>query len=74
MGLTLNGWYDKNAEALSQYNGEPIKKPESLLFTEDDMILVAIKDETVYKDIRSDLIGMGIRKDKIIWRKPILIG
>lgn len=74
MGLTLNGWYDKNAEALSQYNGEPIKNPESLLIAENDMILVAVKDEAVYKDIKSDLIGLGIRTGKIIWRKPVLIG
>lgn len=69
MNLELCGWMDKDyrkyqAEELDVQPVEHIRK------TEYDYILVAVRKQTVFQEIKEELTNMGIAEDAIIWGRP----
>lgn len=67
------GWSDKNNNDIKEYHGISIIAPEQIKEDEFDLLLIAIFDETVMKEILADLADRKISMDKIIWAKPICI-
>jgi glycosyltransferase involved in cell wall biosynthesis len=66
------GWYDKNAEEISNFAGVCIDNPKKIAEKDSDMILIAIQNENIVKNIRNELIELGINTDKIYWSEPII--
>lgn len=69
MNLELCGWVDKDyrkyqAEELDVQPVEHIRK------TGYDYILVAVRKQTVFQEIKKELTNMGIAEDAIIWGRP----
>jgi hypothetical protein len=43
--------------------------PEKLKDLQYDNIVIAVSGKAIAQQIKSELIGMGIQKDKILWNK-----
>lgn len=67
--IELCGWVDKNYEKY-QEREFAVKPVEYIQETEYDYILVAVWKQTVFNDIKNELVGMGIKEDSIIWGRP----
>jgi glycosyltransferase involved in cell wall biosynthesis len=65
-------WVDKYPEA-HKFSHTEIKKPDVLPRLDYDLIVVAVRSELDYIDIRNELLEMDIAVGKIIWEKPKLI-
>jgi len=69
--VTLVGWVDKAYGTYpKQYN---IKSPARLTELEYDYILIAVSQEAAVEEIMHGLLEMNIPKDKILWKKPVII-
>lgn len=69
MNIELCGWVDKNyrkyqTEYLDVHPIEYIQK------TEYDYILIAVRKQTVFQEIKEELTDMGIAGDAIVWGRP----
>ena len=69
MNMELCGWVDKNyrkyqAEKLDILPIEHIQK------TEYDYILVAVRKQTIFREIKKELTDMGISEEAVIWGRP----
>jgi glycosyltransferase involved in cell wall biosynthesis len=64
------GWYDYKAEDLVSYAGVGIDLPEKINEVESDVVLIAIQNKDIAKDIENELKKMGVESDKIIWTIP----
>jgi len=60
-------WVDRNYDKL----GFPFRSVESINNEEFDFILVAIKSENVFMNIKATLVHMGIEEEKICWISEI---
>ncbi len=72
MKLCLCGWVDKNFKKYRE-NGLDVQPVEYIRNREYDYILVAVKKENLYKEIKEELKGMGVVEDKIIWGRPLRV-
>lgn len=61
-------WVDKNYEEI-----EGVSNPQSILSTEYDIILISVAKEEVAKDIRQELVEMGVNERKILWTQPAVV-
>lgn len=71
--INLVAWVDKNWEKVSSevFN---VKNVTTINEVEYDGIIVAVKRETLYANIKEELLKMGVSEEKIWWKKPIYIG
>ena len=69
----LVGWIDKKYDLIKEYHNVKVTAPEQISEKEFDVLLIAIADEAVSKDIMVSLVDMGISEDKIVWSKPLCI-
>lgn len=70
MKFCLCGWVDKSFRKYREA-GFDVQPVEYIRNSEYDYILVAVKKENVFNEIREELKGMGVMDDKIIWGKPL---
>lgn len=70
--IHLCGWVDKNF-AVCQEKGLDVQPVESIRGSDYDYILIAVKNELVFYEIKAELMQMGIREEKIIWGKPLRV-
>lgn len=73
--LRLNGidvicFADKFTQKKYVLNREVIRPRDILNIDNYDVILIAINNKSLGEDIKKDLIGLGIKSDKICWVKP----
>lgn len=61
---------DSKAE-LRNYEFADVMPPQYLDETEYDYIVIAVLNETVMEEIKDDLIKRGIKREKILWEKPV---
>lgn len=54
-----------------QYGYIHITSRDALVSLDYDLVVIAVSSEAVADEIRSELAGIGIRKESIIWRKPV---
>ena len=64
-------WVDRNYQAL-QAQGLPVEDPKSILSGPYDAVIVPVQARGLYESIRQDLIGMGVRPERIFWAEPRL--
>ena len=38
-----------------------------------DKVLIAVKEETIVKQIKQELIEFGVEENKILWKTPIIL-
>lgn len=67
--IKICAWIDQAWEQC-QRAGLAVQSVEMVLQTEYDYILVAVKDVTVFTEIRKQLESLNIPEEKIIWGKP----
>lgn len=67
--LELCGWVDKNYKKY-QEEGLKVHPVEYIRKTEYDYILIAVKKQMVFQEIKGELTDMGIAEDTIIWGRP----
>lgn len=65
-------WADKNYKEL-QDSGLCVVSAEEALQQQYDYIVIAIEDEMVAKLIMENFLRQGIKREKLIWEKPIRI-
>ena len=66
-------WVDKNYER--KLEGQVIiENPKEISQREFDYIIIAIENENVAREIKGSLLELGIQSEKIIWKKPKIIG
>lgn len=70
--IHLCGWVDKNF-AVCQEKGLDVQPVESIRGSDYDYILIAVKNELIFYEIKAELMQMGIREEKIIWGKPLRV-
>lgn len=64
-------WVDQQYE---KYQEEyPVKAIEELERVAYDVLLIAVKSETLAENIKEELIARGVEKEKIVWKEPICI-
>lgn len=71
--VNVVGWADKKYKEVNIYNNIDIIAPELIVTKEFEFLLIAVWDEKVAYNIKSELVQMGINKNKIIWKQPIHI-
>ena len=64
-------WVDRNYQAL-QSQGLPVEDPKRILSGPYDAVIVPVQARGLYESIRQDLIGMGVRPERIFWAEPRL--
>lgn len=67
--IQLCGWVDRNY-AKYQKEGLDVQPVESVQETEYDSILVAVKKQEIFWEIRKELTDMGVAEEAIIWGRP----
>ena len=69
MNMELCGWVDKN---YGKYQAEEldVQPIEYIQKTEYDYILIAVRKQTVFEEIKKELSAMGISEDAVIWGRP----
>ena len=60
-------WVDNKIRMI---NEAKISLPSELLTASFDLILIAVFDVKIAESIKRQLIGLGVKKEKIIWSKP----
>ncbi len=45
-------------------------KPQQLIETDFDFVVIAIKEESIAKEIKAQIINLGIRDEYILWEQP----
>ena len=61
-------WVDKDWE---KNKDKRVEAPQKVVDVEFDLLVIAIKRQELAEEITKELLGMGIQKEKIIWKKPI---
>lgn len=63
-------WADKSYR---HYQGEglSVQAPDEILQTDYDVVLIAVEDERVAKEIQKSLTGKGIPEEAILWHQPV---
>lgn len=69
MNMILCGWVDKNYRKY-QEEGLDVQPIEHIYETGYDYILVAVRKQTVFQEIKKELMDMGILGGAIIWGRP----
>jgi glycosyltransferase involved in cell wall biosynthesis len=69
MNIELCGWVDKN---YGKYQAEEldVQPIEHIQKTEYDYILVAVRKQTIFEEIKKELSAMGISEEAVIWGRP----
>lgn len=67
--LKLCGWVDRNYEKY-QEEGLNVRPIEYIQEEEYDFILVAVKKQEIFWEIRKELINIGVAEEAIIWGRP----
>lgn len=67
--IELCGWVDKDYEKYQEKELD-VKPIEYIKETGYDYILVAVWKQTVFNEIKKELVDMGIAEDSIIWGRP----
>lgn len=69
MNMELCGWVDKN---YGKYQAEEldVQPIEYIQKTEYDYILVAVRKQTIFEEIKKELSAMGISEEAVIWGRP----
>jgi len=70
---SIVGWGDKNYAGIRSYNNVRVIAPCQIKEVVFDVLLIAVLDDKIAKNIKNNLINMGVSESKIIWRKPIQI-
>ena len=70
--LHLAGWVDKRA-ALYRNQGMDIGMPDELQHLTYDVILIAVANQSVAKEIEKELMVAGIEQERMYWCKPELL-
>ena len=66
----IDMWVSKSWEK-DHANGLPVSPVSELLKDTYDYVVISVMWENVAEEIRQELIGLGVREEKILWRKPI---
>ena len=69
VNMELCGWVDKDYEKYREQEID-VQPIEYIMETTYDYILVAVRKQAVFKEIKQELTGMGIAEDSIIWGRP----
>lgn len=67
--VELCGWVDKNYEKCRE-RGHDVQPVQYIQKTEYDYILVAVNRQAVFREIKEELIGMGVSEEAVIWGRP----
>ena len=63
---------DKNWSDMADASYE-VYPPEHIPEIPYDVVIVAVEPEELYRNIREELKELGVRDEKIIWRKPRIL-
>ena len=67
--LSLCAWVDKKYERI----GFPVTAPESIQNLEYDIVLIALNDEKNVSAIADDLEKLGVDRNRVVWKEPVII-
>lgn len=62
-------WVDRDYDKY-QEKGVDVQPVEHILEVEFDFILVAVRKQKVFQEIKKKLVDMGVSKDAVIWGRP----
>lgn len=65
-------WASKNWEK-ERENGLDVSPVDSLLTAEYDYVVIAVEREEMAREIKTELIQLGLDKERLLWKKPIYI-
>lgn len=68
----LRGWVDENYKNLMKEE-HIIQSPDILRNLEFDYVVIAVKNEKVALEIQENLIKLGIKRQKVIWKSPVCL-
>lgn len=63
-------WVDKNYSKYNYKEGK-VKSIENMRELDYDIVLIAVRDELVAKEIKSSLINSGVESKKLYWISPV---
>lgn len=72
--VKIVGWADKDYKRINTYGGIRIINPEEIKKMTFDVLVIAVADRDIAMSIKTELIGLGIEKHKIIWTEPVRVG
>lgn len=70
--ISVTAWVDRNYENIHDTRMKT-EAPESIKDKDFDYVIVAIKNERAYTEIKKYLCGLGIEEAKILWRPPVKV-
>lgn len=68
--IVLIDWIDKNVRSWEEAKIQ-VHSLDRIMKKDFDYIIIAVLDYNLAQTIKTDLVNMGIEKDKIIWEEPI---
>lgn len=64
-------WVDKNWRDYDE-SSWPVVSPERIKKLRYDYVVVAVKKEMLAKEIKRELVGIGVPENRILWREPVI--
>lgn len=71
--VEIVGWVDKDYMRIPNMFGHVISKPESIIKKEYDVVLICIKKIEIQKEIKENLLKMGVKEKKVVELKVVNI-
>lgn len=65
-------WVDKNWEFYNK-NGQNVFPIDDISKVEYDVIFIAIKNEQIVEEVKKELISKGVKKEALLWNKPMIV-
>lgn len=68
MGYNVVLWVDSN-----ETEDENVKRPQEILHTEHDIILIAVSRPEYVESIQKSLRDLGVSEEKTLWKQPVRV-
>ena len=65
-------WIDNSTVNIKQFGMSPAN-PNKILEIDFDYVVCAIREKTTAEEMKTQLIGLGVDEEKILWEEPICI-
>ena len=70
----IGAWVDADYKKQQNNPYYPITAPENMLSEEFDYVIIALSNEKTAGEVRDWMKSAGIKKEKILWESPVLLG
>lgn len=68
--INIVAWFDNTPRDIEMFGKKP-EKPEIINDLDFDYVVCAVRNNVAFKDIKKQLLDMGVDETKILWSRPV---